>query len=291
MQYRRLGRSELMVAEVGIGTASLAEAEPDVALETLGAAIEAGANIVEVDTTDERALDLVARAIERRRSQVLLVGLGSGERGSVVEALRRLGSERFDVYLLEDDAGEGFHEGASEGGVGNPAAGLGGAFAGGYGEMAPVEAMGLEGLARSVGLATSLMPAALAAILQGSVDVVQIPLNVIELAEPRGVDAVLNAAQAADVGVLACSPLAGGRLGEHGEPGLLSSLAFLEQGEPRSVAQGAIAWALSEARIASAVTGPRTLAHAFEALEASRIAPLAPDVLERVAAALAGRRS
>jgi aryl-alcohol dehydrogenase-like predicted oxidoreductase len=150
--------------------------------------------------------------------------------------------------------------------------------------LGDVQALALAGLTRTVGVTADDPAQALAAVLDGSIDVVQLALSPLELRQPSGVDALLTAAQHADVGVLACAPLAGGRL--PGDAQLSDALAFLTDGPARSVAQAAIAWCLSEPRIAAVVCGPRTIEQARENAEASRIAPLPVDMLERVASVL-----
>lgn len=255
MQFRRLGRSELMVAEVGLGVARLAALGTDEGAAALRAGFAYGVNLVEVDVRDDAALALVAAAIEGVRSQLVLVGTGPAEADTVRSALARLNSRHFDCFLAADDDGI---------------------------DLGALQALALDGAARSIGVATEEPERALAAILEGAVEVVQLPLHLLELAQPTGVDAALNAAQAADVGVLACSPLAGGRLGAHGEAPLLEELAFLADGPPTSPSEGALAWVLSESRVGALVCGPSSAEQARSCARTSGYAPLDADTLERV---------
>ena len=62
MRYRRLGRSELMVGEVGVGATALAASRADGA-DAIRAALDAGVNLIEVAIADERQLAVVADAI------------------------------------------------------------------------------------------------------------------------------------------------------------------------------------------------------------------------------------
>ena len=257
LQYRRLGRTDLMVAEVGIGTRSLATLEPEAAAEVVRAALDAGANIVEFDVAEERALALVATAIERRRPNVVLIASGDGGVDAARTALERLGAERFDCYLLDLDVSLG------------------------YPDASGAELLVELGLARFAGVSSSAHATALDSLLSGAADVVQAPFNLLEAAE---FEALLRAAEVSDVGLLACSPLAGGRLGTHIDPARAEALAFLAHGEPRTVAQGAVAWALSEPRLSAVITGPRTAEQALELIEASRMAPLPPGDAERALA-------
>ena len=241
MRYRRLGRSELMVGEVGVGAAALAASHAEGA-GAIHAALDAGVNLVEVAIADARQLAVVADAIEGAHQRLVLIGTGTAAEAPVEAALEQLGADRFDCYLLDESAGE----------------------------IAAVEAMAVRGLTRAVGLATDQPQAALAAIDGGGVDVVQLPFNLLA----PDIEAVLRAAAASGVGVIGCSPLAGGRLATDADTALAEALAFLLHGEPRTLPQAAIAWALSEPRLAAVIAGPRSAVQATEDAEASMVAPL-----------------
>ncbi|MEZ4502513.1 MAG: aldo/keto reductase [Dehalococcoidia bacterium] len=258
MQYRRLGRSEFMTAEVGIGTRGLAAVDPAEATATLEAALGLGVTLVEVDIEDTAALDLVAPVIASVRVQLLLVAAGDGDEDAARAALERLGVERFDAYLVR----------------------------GPHPDLGAGQALGLAGLTRTVGLTTDSPEQALAAVLDGGIDLVQVPFDPLDRTRLQGVDAVLNAAQAADIAVVTCSPLAGGRLAAGASAEERAALAFLEDGPPRSMEQGLIAWALSEPRVAAVVCGPRTPAEATDCAGASSVAPLDFDTIEAVMRAL-----
>ena len=253
MRYRKLGRSELMVGEVGVGAAALAASHAGGA-DAIRAALDAGVNLVEVAVADERQLAVVADAIDGVHGRLVLIGTGGAGEAPVEAALERLGADRFDCYLLDDPAAE----------------------------IAAVEAMALSGLTRAVGLATDRPETALAAIDGGGVDVVQLPFNLLA----PDIEAVLRAAAVAGVGVIGCSPLAGGRLGAGVDGALAEALGFLLHGEPSTLPQAAIAWALSEPRLAAVIAGPRSAVQATEDAEASTVAPLPEADRERVGEAV-----
>jgi aryl-alcohol dehydrogenase-like predicted oxidoreductase len=255
MQYRRLGRTQFMAGEVGIGLGALRGLPADEAAEVIRAAVAAGVNVVEVDTRNEAEVSALAAVLRPVRTQLIVTGAGNGDRAATEAVLAALGLDHFDCYLAADATARG-----------------------------DVQALAAAGLTRMAGLAADGPAEALAAILDGGVDVVQVALSALELRQPSGVDAVLTAAQHAGVGVLACSPLAGGRLLDDARA--IEALSALTDGPVRSVAQGAIAWALSEPRIASVISGPRSAEQARENAEASRAAPLAADLLARVASGL-----
>jgi len=241
-----------MVAEVGIGTSALTDVEPHVGAEVIRVTLDAGANVLELDVSDARAVELVALALERRRANVVLVATGDGDEAVARAALDRFGAERFDCYLLDLD-----RTSPADGGA---------------------EYLVELGLARFAGVASTEHAPALDVLLGGEADVVQAPFH---LLGASGFEALLRAAAVSDVGLLACSPLAGGRLGSRIDAPLAEALSFLTHGEARTLSQAAVAWALSEARLSAVVAGPRTVEQALELLEASRVAPLAPEDAER----------
>ncbi len=258
MQYRRLGRTDLMVAEVGIGTRGLAALEPQAGAEVVRAALDAGANVLELDVSNSSAVELVALAIERRRANVVLIATGDGDDTAARAALGRLNTERFDCYLLDLERAA-----PSEGGAAH---------------------LVQLGLARFAGVASTEHAPALDGLLGGEADVVQAPFH---LLDASGFEALLRAAEVGDVGLLACSPLAGGLLGRRIETTLASSLDFLTHGEARTVAQAAVAWVLTEARLSAVVAGPRTAEQALELIEASRFTPLPVEGAQRALAVAA----
>lgn len=260
MQYRRLGRTNFMAAEVGIGASGLVALSAEDGAAVLRAAVSGGTNIIEVNTGDPAQLAAAALALKGLRPQLLVVGSGDVARGVVEHALTALGLDYFDCYLA----------------------------AGARADLGEAQSLAGTGLARSIGLATDDATEALSAILDGGIDVLQLPFNALELRSPSGVDAVLSAARDADVGVLGCSPLAGGAFGASPAADLTTRLAFLLDGAPRSVAQAAIAWALTDPRVTAVVSSTSSPEHALENAAASALAPLDEGLIERIAAALQG---
>ncbi len=258
MQYRRLGRTHMMAAEVGLGLRSLLPLGVEAAAEVVRTAVLAGSNVVEVETNAPGQLAVLESVLRQLRPQLIVVGVGATDLEGARAAQAAMGLDYFDCYLAD-----------------GPAPDLG-----------ALQALATEGVARAVGVSTGEMSEALSAILDGGVELVQIPFNLLELRAPSGVDAVLTAARDADVGVLACSPLAGGGLGAHGEPALLEALRFLLDGPHRSVAQAALGWALSDMRVSVVVAGPASEAQAYENVGASYLAPLDPLTLAGIATAV-----
>ncbi len=251
MQYRRLGRTELMVAEVGLGTGSL-PTDVDAAAETVRAALDAGCNLIEFAVDDAAAATAIGQAIRRRRPHVLLVATGDGDAAALEAALERLEVTAVDGYLVAADGAD---------------------------STAALRALRDGELTRFAGVAASDAEEALAAIEGAEADVVQWPYHL----GGAGAERVFAAAAAADIGLLGCSPLAGGELLRGA---VAEALASLCAGAPRTPAQAAIAWALSEPRLAAVVVAARSVEQAVENAEASAVAPLPEPDLERVAALL-----
>ncbi len=122
MEYRTLGRSDLRVSVIGLGTLAIGGAYGPVgegqALATIRRALDLGVNFI--DTSDNyglgRAEEIVGKAIQSRRDQVVLATKGGtpwDERGritndcragTIIEAveasLRRLRTDYIDLYQI-----------------------------------------------------------------------------------------------------------------------------------------------------------------------------------------------
>ena len=177
MQYRRLGRTELMVAEVGAGTGSLAS-DGEAAAETLRAAIDAGCTLIEFAIDDADATAAIAQAIQRQRLNVLLVATGNGDIAQLEAGLEQLAVPSVDLYLVD------------------------------AGNVAALPGLRESELTRFAGVAATDAAEALAAIEGGEVDIVQWPYHL----GAGDVERVIAAATTADVGLIGCSPLAEGEL-------------------------------------------------------------------------------
>ena len=237
MYYRRLGRTELMVAEVGLGTASLDASDRDGTVAAVTAALDGGTSLVEFDASDTAMAVGIGEAVAQRRLHVMLVATGEGDIGELEVAIAQPGVSRIDGYLLQPTDADA------------------------------LAALRASGLCDVIGIAAPDAAAALEAIEGGGIDVVQLPYAF----GGEDLGAVLDAAAEAGVAVLGGSPLAGGELigGDAGE-----ALDAYCEGEPRTRAQAAIAWALTEPRLAAVVPGARNVEQAAENAEASRAAPL-----------------
>ena len=267
MHYRRFGRTEWMVSEVALSARPLASADPAAVEETLTAALAAGINLLTVDARPDtpELEELIGRVALRARPHVLLAsrmpaGLTAGELAATVEAtVERLDAKYLDLVLLaaatdveQLDLLEVL-DGCREQGL--------------------VRAIGLSTLSASSTVTASAPEQVAAAIAGGRIDVVEVALNLGE----RGAAGAIEQAAAAGLGVIAAAPLDGGallRAERFAEP-----LRAATDGPPRTPAQAAIAWALSQRGVTAVAVGAATAERAAENADASRVAPLAPEVL------------
>src|SRR5271165_3890555 len=72
MRYRRLGRSNLNVSSVGVGTAQYRMVPERQALETLERAFELGINLVHTAPDYEGAEDIVAKAVRASGKKIVV---------------------------------------------------------------------------------------------------------------------------------------------------------------------------------------------------------------------------
>ena len=109
MEYRRLGKTELVVSAVGFGTCQLRLLPEQQAIDTLLKSFELGVNIVHTGPDYGAAEDLVVKAMARSARKIIVASHGadvpSEGRGRVrhfeaqFEATcARLGTERLDLY-------------------------------------------------------------------------------------------------------------------------------------------------------------------------------------------------
>jgi len=123
MQYRRLGKSDLKVSVIGLGTLAMSRraygpVKDEDSIATIQRAIELGINFI--DTSDNYGLgyaeEVVGKAIKGRREDVILATKGGtpwDKQGritfdcsqeaitqSVEESLRRLGTDWIDLYQI-----------------------------------------------------------------------------------------------------------------------------------------------------------------------------------------------
>ena len=118
MEYRKLGKSELNVSEIGLGSNTFGgRADEETSINIIEHALELGINFI--DTADIysqwRSEEIVGRALKGKRSQVIIAtkfgspaSLGPQERGgsrsyimkAIDSSLQRLNTDYIDLYYL-----------------------------------------------------------------------------------------------------------------------------------------------------------------------------------------------
>jgi predicted aldo/keto reductase-like oxidoreductase len=102
MQHRRLGRSNLWVSVVGLGTCQLRRVPEQQAIDTLKRGFELGVNLVHTAPDYEGADDLVAEAVRESGRDVLVLSQGYGDLAHFEwlfeSACRKLGTRRLPMF-------------------------------------------------------------------------------------------------------------------------------------------------------------------------------------------------
>jgi aryl-alcohol dehydrogenase-like predicted oxidoreductase len=302
MIYRRLGRTELMVSEIGFGGLAIGgmrwgDVRDEESLAALQRAFELGINFF--DTADVygrgHSEELIGQALGEVRERVLIATKGGLDfshgayarpnfepdylRSAVEASLRRLRTDYIDVYLLHNPPQKLAKEGAA------------------WDTLADLRR---QGKIRFFGVSAKTVNDALAYLkvehdtetgLFG--DVVQAPYNMLD--QEAALKGLFVAAHRQDQGVVSRLPLASGMLsGRYGANHYfppddfradwrrerlaetvrrVEALRFLAR-DGRSMAQTAIAFALTQEAVSTVITGAKTAEHVEENAGASAFAPL-----------------
>ena len=199
LRKRRLGRTGLLVTEVGFGgahVASVGEGE-----EALFRAFSLGVNFVETGRLYGESEYLVGRALRRRGKDADAVYVASktlkrGRDGALKElerSLAHLGLESVDIYQLNDVDEESWHQVMANGGA-----------------LEGLREAREQGLVRFIGLTSHSAEVLRWAVGSGQFDTIEVkysPFN-------REGEAVIRLAQRRDIGVIGMKPFGGfGMLG------------------------------------------------------------------------------
>ncbi|MEK4248917.1 aldo/keto reductase [Paenibacillus sp. FSL W7-1287] len=286
MKKNQLGRSELMVSEIGLGCMSLGTEEAP-ATRIIHEAIELGVNFI--DTADlydaGRNEELVGKAIAGKRDQVILATkVGNrripGQDGwvwdaskeyilrAVKQSLQRLGTDYIDLYQLHGGMIEDNIEEAIE------------AF----------EQLKQEGVIRAYGI-SSIRPNVIREyVARSSIASV---MNQYSIVDRRAEEEVLPLLQKSEISVIARGPLASGALATGREPvkGVLGyeleelrELRSQLQNIDPNLTQLAIRYSLSHPAVAVAIPGARTLEQLKQNIAATDMPALTSEQIDRIRA-------
>jgi len=198
MNTVRLGKSGLMVSRVGMGGIPIQRPPFDDAVRVIRRALDLGVSLIDTSRGYGDSEERIGQAIAGRREQVTIATKGGWRdkdmaRDCIDESLKRLGTDVIDLWQ--------FH------GV-NTVEGYEGLF-GPDGAMEAAQAALRAGKIRHIGLSSHSPDVARKAIVDGHVETIQIPFNLI--GRETG-EELAPLAQEHDVGFIAMKPFAGGML-------------------------------------------------------------------------------
>ncbi|MEK5140414.1 aldo/keto reductase [Paenibacillus sp. FSL M7-0134] len=281
MKKNRLGSSDLLVGEIGLGCMSVGTDEQQ-GVYLIHEALDRGVNLL--DTADlyqhGRNEEIVGAAIRGRRQEVILATkVGNrrlpGQEGwgwdpskkyilsAVKESLRRLGTDYIDLYQL--------HGGT----IDDPMDETIEAF----------EQLQREGVIRYYGI-SSIRPHVIREYVKRS-NIVSV-MNQYSLLDRRAEEEVLSLLQERGISVIARGPVASGVLADQGEGKIAKGYLDYNEAElldvrkqlkafagaDRSMGQTAIRYSLSHPTVAAVIPGASSLGQLEHNISAADIAPL-----------------
>ncbi|WP_334074398.1 aldo/keto reductase [Paenibacillus sp. A14] len=287
MKKNRLGNSDLLVSEIGLGCMSLG-IEESKAVSLIHEALERGVNLL--DTSDlydsGRNEELVGKAIRGRRDRVVLATkVGNrripGQEGwvwdpsrahilsAVKESLRRLGTDYIDLYQL--------HGGTIEDPIDET--------------IEAFEQLKQEGVIREYGI-SSIRPNVIREYVSRS-SIISV-MNPISILDRRAEETVLPVLQEKRISAIARGPLAGGALAAGREPAkglpdyelaelqeLRSRLKRLET-PGRNLTQLAIRFTLTQPAVAAAIPGASSREQLLQNIAAADVPELNEEELQLI---------
>ncbi len=209
MRYTELGRTDLEVSVIGIGTEHMRGQPRETVVSTLRVAMERGVRYFDIIFAMPEYLDHMGEGFRGLRERVLLAAhLGSTDKGgqyyktrtvkrcesSFLNVLRRLGTEYVDVLWLHNFNAVNDWDRASQSG---------------YLDLAG--RLRDEGKARYLGISGHYHGVMERAIDDGLVDLIMLPVNLFNHAMPGRSDLLALCARQ-KIGVVAMKPFGGGKL-------------------------------------------------------------------------------
>lgn len=287
MKKNRLGSSDLIVSEIGLGCMSLGTEESK-AIGLIHEALDRGVNFLDTADLYDAGTneEIVGKAIKGRRDQVILATkVGNrripGQEGwswdpskayirsAVRGSLRRLGTDYIDLYQL--------HGGTIEDPIDET--------------IEAFEQLKQEGLIREYGI-SSIRPNVIREYVSRS-SIVSV-MNPYSIVDRRGEEAVFPLLQEHQIRVIARGPLASGALAAQREPvkGVLDyelnelmdlrrALQELERPE-RSLTQLAIRYSLAHPVVAVTIPGASSREQLLQNLAAADAPELSPREVELI---------
>lgn len=281
MKKNILGRSQLMVSEIGLGCMSLGTDEQQ-AIALIHEALDAGVNFI--DTADlydaGRNEEIVGKAIRGKRSEVILATKVGNRRvegqdgwiwdasksyilSAVKQSLKRLGTDYIDLYQL--------HGGTLEDNIEET--------------IEAFEELKQEGVIRQYGI-SSIRPNVIREYAARS-SIVSV-MNQYSIVDRRAEEEVLDLLHQEQISVIARGPLASGALASGRQPqknvldyDIAALLKLREQllHITSDLTQLAIRYSLSHPAVAVAIPGARTSEQLRQNIAAAQLPPLNAEQL------------
>lgn len=210
MEYRELGRTNLEVSVIGLGTEYLYEATRETVNSVVRAAIEAGVNYIDLVFSFKEYLNNFAFALRDQRDKAILTGhLGSGVKNGQYYKTRNWGEcekyfLEFLLYSQMDYVDILFLHNFNTLRDYEDVMSVNGIF-----ELA--KSLRKEGKTRFVGISLHSYELGIEVAKSGRIDVIMAPLNLSGNAIPLK-EEFLGECVRNDIGIVAMKPYAGGRL-------------------------------------------------------------------------------
>jgi predicted aldo/keto reductase-like oxidoreductase len=198
METVRLGKTNLMVSQVGLGGIPLTRPTDDEAVRLIQHCLDLGVNFIDTAFGYGPSEERIGKAIEGRREQVLIATKGGWRQRSFVEhcievSLRRLNTEYIDLWQFHNVSTFEAYE----------------LMLGPDGAMEAAREALQVGKIGHLGISSHNVDVALEAVSSDLFETVMIPLNFIS---NEAADKLIQPAREHDVGFLAMKPFAGGRI-------------------------------------------------------------------------------
>lgn len=269
MRYRALGRTDLQVSEVSLGTEYLIGKSPDIIHDVIHAALDGGVNYFDLFCAEPEFRDAMGAAFQERREQVYLAAhLGAAVKDGQYhktrahktcklffdDFLNRYRTDYADVLVLHNcDSQKDFDQLFRE-----------------NGPLGMALQLKAEGKARFLGFSGHTVETARQAVESGHIDVLMFPVNLAGNAIP-GKKELFKTCIAHGVGIVAMKPYGGGKLLQSARTVQVAHYqtggGSLKISKPAPITPiQCLAYTLSQVGVCAAIPGCESVTHVHDAL-------------------------